>query len=101
MNRDCSTCRRFGLFVLVLGCLFFAGTSIATAQSSSASGRLEGTVVDPSGSSVPSGPCPVGNGAPGKSFTQQADDRGYFLFLYLVPGHYQVSIEKTGFTHLV
>jgi hypothetical protein len=101
MNRDCSTCRRFGLFVLVLGCLFFAGTSIANAQSSSASGRLEGTVVDPSGSSVPSATVTVGNVSTGESLTQQADDRGYFLFLSLVPGHYEVSIEKTGFTHLV
>src|ERR1700676_4780426 len=101
MITDYSRCQQLGLFVLVLGFFFSIGMSIASAQSSSASGRLEGTIVDPSGSSVPLATVTVGNVSTGESVTQQADDRGYFLFLYLVPGHYEVSIEKTGFTHLV
>src|ERR1700676_4361937 len=101
MITDYSRCQQLGLFVLVLGFFFSIGMSIASAQSSSASGRLEGTIVDPSGSSVPSATVTVGNVSTGESLTQQADDRGHFVFLYLAPGHYEVSIEKTGFAHLV
>src|SRR5580704_14768119 len=88
------------LVVLTSAWLLFVGACPVRAQSSAASWRLEGYVVDASGGSVPSATVAVRNTATGESFTQQADDHGHFLFLYLAPAHYDVSIEKSGFAGL-
>jgi hypothetical protein len=96
----CSVHVRPTLVVLTSAWLLFVGACPARAQSSAASGRLEGYVADPSGGSVPSATVAVRNTATGESFTQQADDHGHFLFLYLAPAHYDVSIEKSGFAAL-
>src|ERR1700730_7673959 len=77
------------------------GAPAAKGQSSSASGRLEGYVVDTSGGSVSAATVTVRSVSTGELVEQEADDRGHFVFLYLAPGAYGVSIEKTGFTHLV
>src|ERR1700680_4707757 len=94
--------RRYLPFILlvVASVLLSIGASPALAQSSSAKGRLEGNIVDAKGLSVPSATVTVRNATTGESFTQQSDDRGDFLFLYLAPGRYDVSIEKSGFTHV-
>jgi hypothetical protein len=96
----CSVHVRPTLVVLTSAWLLFVGACPARAQSSAASGRLEGYVADPSGGSVPSATVAVRNTATGESFTQLADDHGHFLFLYLAPAHYDVSIEKSGFAAL-
>jgi len=91
---------QFVFFVLALALSLSIGAGSAGAQSSSARGRLDGTILDAKGLLVPEATVTVRNTATGESLTQQADDRGYFLFLYLAPGNYEVSIEKAGFTHL-
>ena len=88
------------LLVLVSVSFMSIGAGSACAQSSSAMGRLEGNILDAKGLSVPSATVTVRNVTTGESFTQQSDDRGDFLFLYLAPGRYDVSIEKSGFTHV-
>jgi hypothetical protein len=90
----------FSLFMLALTWFLFLGVRPAPAQSSSASGRLEGSIVDASGGSVASATVTARNTATGESFTQQADDHGHFLFLYLAPARYDVSVEKSGFARL-
>ena len=97
MVKNSRTCAQFVLFMLALTLLLSVGADPAGAQSSSASGRLEGNIVDTSGSAVPSATVTVRKASAGVSFTQQADDQGHFLFLYPAPGHYDISIEKGGF----
>jgi Carboxypeptidase regulatory-like domain/TonB dependent receptor len=80
--------------------LSLSGAPAAKGQSSSASGRLEGYVVDSSGGSVSAATITVRSVSTGESVEQEADDRGHFVFLYLAPGAYGVSIEKNGFKHL-
>ena len=94
--------RYLNSILLVLASVSFMsiGAGSACAQSSSAMGRLEGNILDAKGLSVPSATVTVRNVTTGESFTQQSDDRGDFLFLYLAPGRYDVSIEKSGFTHV-
>src|ERR1700680_3858860 len=94
--------RRYLPFILlvVASVLLSIGASPALAQSSSAKGRLEGNIVDAKGLSVPSATVTVRNATTGETLTQQSYDRGDFLFLSLAPGHYDVSIEKSGFTHV-
>lgn len=57
--------------------------------------------MDSSGGAIPSAIVTARNIATGASFTQPSDDSGHFLFLYLAPGHYEVTVEKHGFEHLV
>jgi len=71
------------------------------AQSSLGSGRLEGTVLDPSGAAVPGATVTAQNQATGVSATLTSDDSGHVLFLYLSPGTYQVSVQKPGFRNLL
>lgn len=71
------------------------------AQSAAASGSLEGSILDSSGAAVPGASVTVRNQSTGASTTQAADDAGHFLFLYLAPSVYEVSIQKSGFQNLV
>jgi hypothetical protein len=100
MTNDSLRCPLSALLLLVWILFLSIGARPMNAQSSSASGRLEGYVVDASEGSVSSATVTVRNASTGESFAQQADDRGHFLFLYLAPGPYAVSIEKSGFKHL-
>jgi hypothetical protein len=70
------------------------------AQSALGSGQLEGTVLDSTGAAVAKATVTVRNQDTGVSVTQPTDDIGHFIFLYLVPGSYQVSIQRSGFETL-
>ena len=72
-------------------------TEPAAAQSGLGSGRIEGTVLDSSGATVVGAGVTAQNDSTGVSATQMSDSNGYFLFPYLSPGTYHVSIEKAGF----
>ena len=92
-----STVRWSLLFFAVL----FALSANSYAQSASATGRLEGTVTDPTGAAVPGADITVRNQNTGIATTVQSSADGEFTVLYLDPGLYEVSMEKTGFGKLV
>ena len=69
----------------------------AAGQSGLGSGRVEGTVMDESGSSVAEATVTARNDATALTTIQTSDPSGHFLFPYLSPGTYQVSVEKAGF----
>ena len=71
------------------------------AQSALGSGRLEGTVVDPSGAVLADATVTARNQATGVSETTKCGADGHFVFLYLVPGTYEVSIVKSGFQNVL
>lgn len=71
------------------------------AQSAAATGRLEGTVTDPTGAAVPGAEITVRNQSTGIATTVQSSSEGEFTALYLDPGTYEVSIQKPGFGTLV
>ena len=86
------------LWVVLFSLLGFLSLSTTLhAQSAAGSGRLEGTVLDPTGAAVPSATVTVRNVATGVSTTVTADSDGHFVLLYLAPGTYVVSLEKPGF----
>lgn len=70
------------------------------AQSSSATGRIEGTVLDSTGASVPGATVTVRNQDTGRTTIIEVDENGHFIALYLDPGRYEVSIQKAGFNNL-
>ncbi len=71
------------------------------AQSGAANGSLEGTVLDSSGAVVPGAQVTVRNQNTSAAVTQVADDAGHFLFLYMTPGRYELSVQKTGFQNVL
>ena len=73
----------------------------AHSQSASSTGRLEGTVTDSSGAGVPSAEIAVRNQNTGISTTLRSGTEGDFIFLYLDPGTYEVTIQKSGFNKLL
>jgi hypothetical protein len=92
---------RFPVVVLLLTAILMLSSVAAHSQSASSTGRLEGTVTDSSGAGVPAAEIAVRNQNTGISTTQRSGTEGDFVFLYLDPGTYEVTIQKSGFNKLV
>jgi Carboxypeptidase regulatory-like domain len=89
------------LFFFLMSGFALLHVPVAQAQSAAATGRLEGTVTDPSGAAVPAADITVRNQNTGLVTTVQSSAAGEFNVLYLEPGTYEVSIQKAGFGTLV
>src|SRR6266403_4106534 len=89
-----------GLLLLLAMFLTLSPTAFHS-QSAAATGRLEGTVRDSSGASVPGADIAVRNQNTGISTTLRSGTEGDFTILYLDPGTYEVSVQKSGFNKLV
>jgi hypothetical protein len=80
----------FPLFILCFSINVFAqGTT----------GRLEGTIFDPSGVRIPNAQVGIENEAETAGFKKSvtADDEGYFIFAEVPPGKYRFMASSTGF----
>ena len=91
----------FLVTVLVFATILLLSSTPALSQSAAASGRLEGIVTDPSGATVPDADVAVRNQNTGVTTTVRSNATGEFILLYLAPGSYEVSIQKSGFDKLV
>ena len=79
-------------------CLFaLALASTASAQSEIGGASLNGTVVDPSGASVPAAKVTVTNPATGFTRVTETSDVGIYNFGGLPVGSYDLSIDAKGF----
>ncbi|HMF75855.1 MAG TPA: carboxypeptidase-like regulatory domain-containing protein [Bryobacteraceae bacterium] len=63
-------------------------------------GSIVGSATDPSGSSVPGAEVTLVNTATADRRTTQTNSDGNFDFVNLVPGHYRLDVQKTGFKHV-
>jgi hypothetical protein len=84
----------------LLACSLISGVLLApgaAGQSGLGSGRIEGTVTDTSGATVTDAMITARGDATGVTTVQASDASGHFLFPYLTPGTYHVSVEKAGF----
>src|SRR5579871_1964462 len=68
---------------------------------SQAAGSLVGTVADKSGAIIPDAKVTLTNLATNVTQTVQSNSAGNFQILQLIPGNYQVTVEKTGFAKFV
>src|SRR5580704_5342370 len=87
-------------YLVLLACPLIATarmTELAAGQSGLASGRVEGVIVDASDAVVPDAAVTANSDATGLSEMQNSDSSGHFLFPYLSPGTYHLSIKKSGF----
>jgi hypothetical protein len=81
--------------------IILLSSTTAHSQSAAATGRLEGTIADPSGAAIPDAEVTIRNQNTGIATTVRSTAEGEFVVLYLDPGSYEVSIQKTGFGKLV
>jgi hypothetical protein len=91
---------RFGLrwFVVVLVVLAIYGTSNCFAQSDSAS--ISGRVTDPSGAIVHGVEIQLQSADRGTNQTTVTNENGIYVFPFVQPGIYNVTIRKSGFQQL-
>src|SRR5712692_8402740 len=82
---------RLGLIALVAG--------IATAQEYR--GRVQGIVTDPSQAALPEATVTLKNVNTGVESTREADSAGHFLFDFVQPGTYSVTVQAPGFSRFV
>jgi hypothetical protein len=78
---------------LLIAAALLAGTPLA-AQTQS---RLNGTVTDTSGAVIPGAPVKVTNIDTGVTQAAETNASGGFIFPYLAPGSYELSVEYAGF----
>jgi outer membrane cobalamin receptor len=62
------------------------------------SGRVEGTVYDPSGASVAGARVTLRNEAGVVSYQTRTDDGGAFTIAGVAPGRYKIAVEASGFS---
>src|SRR5260370_34440196 len=93
----CTGSAKLRLLLVFLLVLPITTSNIILAQSSAASGRIEVTIVDVSAALIASASVTVRSVKAKTSVTQQSDSTGHSGFLSIAPGHYDVSIEKSGF----
>ncbi|HET7107585.1 MAG TPA: TonB-dependent receptor [Candidatus Acidoferrum sp.] len=84
-------------FYLLAACLLTLSLGVgAWAQDASSSrGNLSGVVLDASKATVPGAQVTITG--PIGTLTQTTNDQGTFLFSTLVPGFYQIKVQKAGF----
>lgn len=92
VSRQCA----LALFLGALGVLFlFQGP--VRAQAGAGTGRIEGTVTDSSGAVVPGAQVTAREETTNITASAVSEDDGHFIFLYLAPGTYDISVKKDGF----
>ncbi len=83
---------RFGVTCAALLLTALAGISQVTTTS-----RIDGTVTDPQGASVPGAKVEVVQTATGQRFQAVTDDKGYWVLPGLQTGAYKVTVTHEGF----
>ena len=83
-------------FILCISLTTFALLP-AAAQSTIATGSIQGTVSDPNGAVVPNATVTITNKATGQSSKLTTSSGGSYATGALIPGEYQVRVEAKGF----
>ncbi|MEP6921355.1 MAG: TonB-dependent receptor [bacterium] len=88
-----------GLGICLL--IAFAFATLATAQTQSTTGTIQGTVLDANGAAVPAAAVEVKNIDTNFTRNVTTDEDGRFIALTLPSGRYTVTVSKQGFATLV
>ena len=79
----------------LLGALLTVSSSHLAAQSASAT--VNGTITDPQGEVIPAASVTLANQDTGVTRHTTTNTSGYFIFLDITPGPYNLSVSKAGF----
>ena len=88
--------RRLSAHIFVIVPVLALFTGLGHAQFTNA--NLGGTVTDPSGAPVAEAAITVTNTDTGLQRSTTSDGSGEYLFTALPVGHYQITVEKAGFS---
>ena len=88
---------RYSLFACAVLIAILA-TVPAYSQASSSTAELRGQVADANGGAIPNAKLTLIDVAKGTERTTVSDDEGYYTFLGLLPGAYELKVEATGFS---
>src|SRR5437868_6826410 len=80
-------------------CLLLALAIPALAQDTR--GKVQGTVSDSSGAVVPGATVALLNTDTNVQVTAQTNQEGHYLFNFVIPGNYTVTVENSGFRTFV
>lgn len=86
-------------WVFALCIAFLMLLSGISLQAQTVYGSMVGTITDPSGGVIPGASITLINLGTTEKRTIASDAAGSYRFVNLVPGRYQVDVEKTGFKH--
>src|SRR5580700_10311752 len=86
------------LFALVTLLVLTAGSTCAQ---TAGAGTITGVLTDQTGAAVPGATVVVRNTDTGIDRSTTTNDSGIYFATFLQPGHYEVSVSKTGFAKLV
>ena len=95
-----STARNLFFVIVLPFCIGIAFNAVANAQTAAA-GTISGTIVDSSGAVVPAASVVMHSNDTGVDRTTQTNSDGIYSATFLPPGHYDVTIDKTGFAKVV
>ena len=87
------------IFLPLLAALWAVGTPTACGQT--ATGQIEGRIVDPSGAVIPQADVEITNVETSVKRTVQSDEGGRYAVPLLNPGLYKITVTKTGFKPVV
>lgn len=100
MNNSSGRCVYVGVFCLVV--LLLLGSFSIAAFAQGGVGTITGTVTDPKGLSVAQAKVVIRNADTGiERPPLETSDSGTYSAAFLQPGHYEVTVEKDGFSPLV
>jgi hypothetical protein len=88
--------RKLVVAAAVVAVVSFWTTGIASGQTAGA-GTITGTLTDPSGAVVPNASVVVHDADTGVDRSTTTNDAGIYLATFLQPGHYELTVSKTGF----
>ena len=88
-------------YVSVLGVLLAATAISQPGWSQESRGTILGRITDTTGAVVPGATVHVTNTATGVMVTSTTNEDGNFFTPYLIPGAYQIVVEKTAFKRLL
>src|ERR1700733_14668782 len=86
------------LFALVTLLVLTGGSTVAQ---TAGAGTITGLLTDQTGAAVPGATVVVRNTDTGIDRSTTTNDSGIYFATFLQPGHYEVSVSKTGFAKLV
>src|SRR5436305_1041618 len=91
--------RSLKFWIVFILCISFTTFSLlpARAQSTVATGSIQGTVTDPNGAVVPSANITIINKGTGQASKITSSASGTYASGALIPGDYQIRIEAKGF----
>lgn len=84
----------------VLGWTLALALSLGGVWAQTPTGTLQGIVKDPTGAVVPGAKVTIANVNTGESRTVMTDDSGRYVQSFLLPGDYQITVERAGFQTL-